>query len=283
MVFSSPSSLEETLAELDQIPGSRLLAGGTDLMVAINFGHERPERIVSTRRLPELKRLEVDGRVVCGAGVTYSSLLEALAGREPAMEQAVRTVGSPQIRNSGTMGGNLGTCSPAGDTLPVLAALDADIVIVSRRGERRLKLTDYMRGPKRTALEPGEAVYAAEWDPPGPSQVFLKAGTRNAMVIAVANLAMVVDRARRRVGVGLGSVGPTIARAGEAEEFARGLFESAGWDRPLAPTEAEVRRFGELASRAARPIDDQRGTQRYRLHIVSVMAGRALRRTGAAV
>jgi len=94
----------------------------------------------------------------------------------------------------------------------VLAALDADIVIISRRGERRLKLTDYMLGPKRTALEPGEAVYAAEWDRPGPSQVFLKAGTRNAMLIAVANLAMVVDRARRRVGVGLGSVGPTIAR-----------------------------------------------------------------------
>ena len=283
MVFSSPASLAETLAELEQEPSSRLLGGGTDLMVAINFGRERPERLVSTRRLQELKRIEVGGRVVCGSGATYSRLLGALAGREQAMEQAVRTVGSPQIRNAGTLGGNLGTCSPAGDTLPVLAALDAEIVLVSGRGERRLKLADYMRGPKQPALEPGELVYSAEWDAPGPSQVFLKAGTRNAMVIAVANLAMVVDRVRRRVGVGLGSVGPTIARAPAAEAFAEGLFESSSWERPLRPTEAEAARFGELAAGAANPIDDQRGTQRYRLHIVAVMAVRALKRTGATI
>lgn len=281
MVFSRPSTLAEALQELEQWPGSRLLAGGTDLMVAINFGRERPERVIATRGLPELRELRVGDRMVCGAGVTYSALLAGLSGHEPALEQAVRTVGSPQIRNAGTMGGNLGTCSPAGDTLPVLAALDADIVLSGRSGERRLKLAAFMLGPKQPDLRAGEAVRAAEWNSAGRSQVFLKAGSRNAMVIAVASLAMVVDRVRRRVGVGLGSVGPTVARAAEAEAFAEGLFDSSGWERPLAPSESEAKRFGELAAAAARPIDDQRGSSRYRLHAVSVMAGRALRRTGA--
>jgi CO/xanthine dehydrogenase FAD-binding subunit len=282
MEVASPRSLEDALAELADAPGAKPLAGGTDLMVAINFGRERPERIVSLRHVGELRELEANGRVRCGAGVTYTHLLDGIA--DAAMSQAARTVGSPQIRNAGTLGGNLGTCSPAGDTLPVLAALDADIVVSSTAGgERRLKLAEFMRGPKKPDLRPGELVVAAEWHAAGPSQAFLKAGTRNAMVIAVANLAMVVDRARRRVGVALGSVGPTIIRAVEAEAFANGLFEEAGWDRATLPTEAAAARFAQLCSAAAAPIDDVRGTAAYRRHIVSVMARRALARTAAAL
>ena len=281
MEVTSPRRLPDALDELAAEPATRPLAGGTDLMVAINFGRERPSRIMSLRHLEELKELAVDGRVRCGAGVTYSRIQAAVGDR--ALTQAARTVGSPQIRNAGTLGGNLGTCSPAGDTLPVLAALDADIVVRSRAGERRLKLAEFMRGPKRSDLRPGELVLAAEWDAAGPAQAFLKAGTRNAMVIAVANLAMVVDRARRRVGVALGSVGPTIVRALEAEDFARGLFEEAGWERPLSAGEAASARFAELCAAAASPIDDVRGTAAYRRHVVAVMARRALARTGQAV
>ena len=192
------------------------------------------------------------------------------------MVQAARTIGSPQIRNAGTIGGNLGTCSPAGDTLPVLAALDATILLRSAAGERRVPFAAFMFGPRKSERKPGEIVYAVEWEDAGPSQVFLKAGTRNAMVIAVANLALVVDRHRRAVRVALGSVGPTIIRATAAEELAATLYEESGWDRPLEASEAATARFGELAAAAAQPIDDQRGTARYRRHIVAVMARRAL-------
>jgi len=281
MEVSSPASLAAALAEMAAEPATVPLAGGTDLMVAINFGRERPQRVMALRRVEEMRGLAVGERVRCGAGVTYARLLERV--QDPALLQAARTVGSPQIRNAGTLGGNLATCSPAGDTLPVLAALDADIVLASAAGgERRLKLADWMQGPKKSARRGEELVVGAEWDAAGPAQAFLKAGTRNAMVIAVANLAMVVDRARRRVGVALGSVGPTIMRAGAAEEFARGLFEEAGWERPHRPDAAAAERFAELCAQAASPIDDVRGSAAYRRHIVGVMARRALARTAAA-
>jgi CO/xanthine dehydrogenase FAD-binding subunit len=250
-------------------------------MVAINLGRVRPKRILSLRHVDELRVLDLNGRVRCGAGVTYTRLLERVA--DPTMVQAARTVGSLQIRNAGTLGGNLGTCSPAGDTLPVLAALDADIVVRSAaEGERRLKLVQFMKGPKKADLRPGELVVAVEWEPAGPAQAFLKAGTRNAMVIAVSNLAMVVDRARRAVRVALGSAGPVIIRSAEAEAFAAGLFEEAGWELPVQVTEAAASHFGELCAAAATPIDDVRGTSAYRRHITAVMARRALARIGPA-
>jgi CO/xanthine dehydrogenase FAD-binding subunit len=271
-----------TLADALADPDATFLAGGTDLMVGINFGRERPDHVISIRGLEELKRVSVDGRVTIGGGVTYTRMVEALGERSPAMVGAARTIGSPQIRNAGTIGGNLGTCSPAGDTLPVLAALDATVLLRSAGGERRVPFDGFMFGPRKSERRAGEVVYGVEWEEAGPSQVFLKAGTRNAMVIAVANLAMVVDRRRRIVRVALGSVGPTIIRATEAEELATSLFEESGWERPLRPSAAAGARFAELAAAASRPIDDQRGSARYRRHIVAVMAARALARTGAA-
>ena len=199
MEVSSPATLAEALEELAGFPETLVLAGGTDLLVAINFGHARPERVMSLRRLQELGELDHDRLVRCGARVTYTRMLAELS--DPVMRQAARTVGSPQIRNAGTLGGNLGTCSPAGDTLPALAALDATVVLASPAGERRVPLTQFMRGPKRPDRRPDELVLGAEWLPAGATQAFLKAGTRNAMVIAVANCALVVTRC----GAGSGS------------------------------------------------------------------------------
>lgn len=278
MKVTIAATLEDALVD----PQATFLAGGTDLMVGINFGRERPEHVVSIRTMAELQQVSVDGRYRIGGGATYTRILEALGERSLALVQAARTIGSPQIRNAGTMGGNLGTCSPAGDTLPVLAALDATVVLRSSAGERRVPFSAFMFGPRKSERKPGEIVHSVEWEEAGPAQAFLKAGTRNAMVIAVASLAMVVDRRQRVVRVALGSVGPTILRAGEAEELAAGLFEESGWERPLQASDAAVERFGELAAAAARPIDDQRGTARYRRHVVAVMARRALARTGAA-
>ncbi len=270
----------EVLDNLSSVTGATLLAGGTDLLVEINFGRARPTAVVAIDRVAELKNLERNGRVRMGALVTYTRMLDDDPG-SPALREAARTVGSPQIRNAGTLGGNLGTCSPAGDTLPVLAALDATIVLRSAKTERRLRFGEFMTGPKKSARRPDELIVAAEWDDAGPAQTFMKVGTRNAMVIAVAGLALVVDRARKRVGAGLGSCGPTIIRAAEAERFAEVLFADAGWERPSRPSDAAAKEFGRLVAAAAQPIDDVRGTAAYRRHVLAVMGARALARVAA--
>jgi len=270
-------SIDAVLDHLSSVSEATLLAGGTDLMVEINFGRARPPDVVAIDRLDELKSLQRNGRVRMGALVTYTRMLDEDPG-SLALREAARTVGSPQIRNAGTIGGNLGTCSPAGDTLPVLAALDATVVLRSRAGERRVRFIEFMTGPKRSVRRADELVTAAEWDEAGPAQTFMKVGTRNAMVIAVAGLALVVDRVRHRVGIGIGSCGPTILGAPDAERFATGMFDEAGWERPSWPSEAARTEFGRLVASAARPIDDVRGTAAYRRQVLSVMGARAIAR-----
>jgi CO/xanthine dehydrogenase FAD-binding subunit len=269
--------IDDVLEELSSAKDATILAGGTDLLVEINFGRIRPAHIVAIDRVDELKDFNRNGHVRMGALVTYTRMVEDESG-SVALQEAARPIGSPQIRNFATIGGNLGTCSPAGDTLPVLAALEATVVLRSKKGERRVPFSDFMTGPKKSVRRPDELIVAAEWDDAGPAQTFMKVGTRNAMVIAVAGLALVVDRARRRVGVGLGSCGPTIIRATEAERFAAGLLEEAGWERPGRPSDAAAKEFGRLAAGAAKPIDDVRGTAGYRRHVLAVMGARALAR-----
>jgi CO/xanthine dehydrogenase FAD-binding subunit len=274
--------VNEALAALHADPKSELLAGGTDLMVDVNFGRKRVANVIALDRVEELRRIDIASRTSVGAGITYAHLLRT-GGGSVALAEASRTVGSPQIRNVGTLGGNVATSSPAGDTLPVLAALDATVVLRSLAGERRVPFADFMTGPKRNIRKPDELVAAVEWDDAGPWQTFLKVGTRNAMVIAVASLALVVDRTRRRVGVALGSCGPTILRAADAERFATGLFDEAGWTRPLRLAQSAQTEFGQLVAAAARPIDDVRGTAAYRRQVLSVIGGRALARVGVLV
>src|SRR6478735_1657864 len=216
-----PDSLDRACAQLADHPEAHVLAGGTDFMVEVNFGHRRPEAVLSLARVPELRGWVVDGdRLVLGAGVTYTELTDpAVAEVAPALAQAARTVGSPQIRNAGTIGGNLGTGSPAGDTLPVLAALDAVVELVSVTGPRTLPLSEFCIGPKRTARHATD-LFAKVTAPTarGP-QEYLKVGPRNAMVISVAGLAAVADLDARTMAVGLGSVGPVPLRAPEAESW----------------------------------------------------------------
>ena len=271
--------LDGAVALLAARPGAELVNGGTDLMVDVNFGRKRPEAVVAIDRVAELRELSANGIVRMGAGVTFTAMLERDCG-SVALREAARTVGSPQIRNAATIGGNVATSSPAGDSLPVLAALDATVHLRSARGARSVPFTGFMTGPKRNVRARDELVTAVEWPAAGPAQVFMKVGARNAMVIAVAGLALVIDRERRRVGVGLGSCGPTILRAPEAEAFAAGLCDEAGW-RPFPPEERACAEFGRLVAAAARPIDDVRGTAAYRRHVLAVMGARALARAAA--
>lgn len=272
--------VEDILDDLSSVTGATILAGGTDLLVDINFGRIRPTHITVIDRIDELKRIERNGRVRMGALATYTKMLETDIG-SVALQEAARTIGSPQIRNTATIGGNLGTVSPAGDTLPVLAALDATIVLRSKDGERRIPFGEFMTGPKKSVRRPDELIVSAEWDDAGTAQTYMFAASRNAMAISIAGLAFVADRRRRRIGIGLGSCGPTIIRPAAAERFAAGLFEEAGWDRPHRPSEAAAAELGRLVAAAARPIDDVRGTAAYRRHVLAVMAARALHRVAA--
>src|ERR1700730_5124304 len=224
-----PESLDEALAIKADRQEAIPLAGGTDLMVDLNFGRLRPSAIVDLSRVSELAIIrQENGHVFLGAGVTYAAIGREMAAFKPLL-QAARSVGSPQIRNRGTVGGNLGTASPAGDALPVLAAYDADVMLRSRaRGERSLPWHTFMTGPKKTAIAPDELIIGARWRRLGCPGSFSKIGPRNAMVIAVAGLCLVVDEERRRVNVALGSVGPTIIRAAKAEEQGGTALTTAG-------------------------------------------------------
>lgn len=281
MTVLLPDSLDRACAQLADHPEAHVLAGGTDLMVEVNFGHRRPEAVLSLARVPELKGWGRDGdTLVLGAGVTYTELCDpAIAELSPALAQAARTVGSPQIRNAGTIGGNLGTGSPAGDTLPVLAALDATVELVSVTGRRTLPLADYCVGPKRTARDATEIIASVSLPVARGPQEYLKVGPRNAMVISVAGLAAVADLAGHRVAVGLGSVGPVPLRAPEAEAW---VVDRIDWATARLVDAADATEFGTLVAAAARPIDDHRATAEYRRHCVSVLARRALTRMFAA-
>ena len=273
-----PRTLAEALGVKAAHPDVVPIAGGTDLMVDLNFDRRRPGSLMDISRLPELAvwRRE-DGHLFLGAGLTYTRIIGDLAAFGPLVD-ACRTVGSPQIRNRGTVGGNLGTASPAGDALPVLAAYDADVVLISAAGTRTLPWGEFLIGPKRSALRPDELVLGARWRIVRGPGSFSKVGPRNAMVIAVASLCLVVDEDRREVRAALGSVGPTILRARAAEQEIARALESAGvWDDPAAavPREA-VERFQSAVAAAARPIDDVRGSAAYRRHACGVLARRAL-------
>ncbi len=274
-----PDSLQEALEVKRDHPDAHPIAGGTDVMVEMNFDRIRPPAMVDLTRIPDLQRWRRDnGSVFLGSGVTYTRIIVELPELVP-LVQASRTVGSPQIRNRGTVGGNLGTSSPAGDALPVLSVYEADVVLASaERGERSVPFAQFMTGPKRNAMDHDELILGARWPVVRGPGSFSKVGTRNAMVIAVAGLCLQIDEDRRAVRVALGSVGPTILRAHEAEAFVGQALAGAGvWDDPAADVPAaEIEEFGRLVSEAARPIDDVRGSAAYRRHVCSVLARRAL-------
>ncbi len=275
------ATLHEAVAAIGAHPDALVLAGGTDLMVEINEAHRvlaGNETVIAVSRVPELRAWSVDttaGVVRLGAGVTYAELARApLSDLLPALGQAARTVGSPQIRNAATIGGNLATCSPAGDGLPVLAALDAVVELIGADGTRSMPVVEFMTGVKRTARRPDELLTSVTMPLLDGWQGYAKVGVRNAMVIAIAGACLAVDGPARTVRIALGSVAPTVVRAPDAEVFAA---DAVDWAAGTVSDDA-VARFGSLAAAAARPIDDHRASAAYRRRAVEVLAGRLLRR-----
>jgi CO/xanthine dehydrogenase FAD-binding subunit len=274
--FLRPASWADALAAKAEHDDAVPIAGGTDVMVEINFDHRRPAVLLDLTGVTELaEHATVDGVLRIGAGVPYTRLITELGAALPGLAMASRTVGSPQIRNRGTIGGNLGTASPAGDTHPVLLAADAVVEVASVRGTRMVPAADFYTGVKRNALAADELIAAVHLPrAPGPQQ-FAKVGTRNAMVIAVCAFGLSLFPATGKVGAAIGSAAPTPRHATDAERFLAG--ELAGrWESPDPLPDAVVRRFGELVAAAAAPIDDVRGSAAYRRHALAVLARRTL-------
>ena len=257
----TPRSLDEALRLKAEHPDAVAIQGGTDVMVALNFDRERPPALLNLNEVAELRGWSRENDALrLAAGVTYMEV-ERGPLREvlPALAEASRTVGSPQIRNRGTIGGNLGTASPAGDALPPLLVEDAYVEAASVRGVRRVPLAEFVTGVKRNVLEPDELITAVLVTPSGAAQTFMKVGPRNAMVIAVVSLAV------------------------SAGDDLRASFGSAS-PRPVLVTAPrdEAATFPEQVAQAATAIDDVRGTAAYRRHALRVLTARALERTLAA-
>jgi CO/xanthine dehydrogenase FAD-binding subunit len=273
--FFQPDSWREALEVKAAHPGAVPIFGGTDVMVDLNFDRERPEAVLDLTRVPEIQGWEEgNGRLRVGAGVTYTRIIVELGDRLPGLAMASRTVGSPQIRNRGTVGGNLGTASPAGDALPPLYASDAEVELASTEGTRRVPVAEFITGPKKNSLKSSELIAAFHIPPAEGPQQYAKIGPRNAMVIAVCAFGLALHPEQRRVGACLGSAAPTPVRAREAEEFIEGILE---WDSREEIGASALRRFGDMVEMAARPITDVRGTAAYRAHAVGVLARRTLK------
>jgi CO/xanthine dehydrogenase FAD-binding subunit len=274
MDFLRPRSWADAVAAKAARPQAVPIAGGTDVMVELNFDQVRPEALLDLTGVDELAQWGRDGdHLRLGAGVSYAKVITELSHELPGLAMASRTVGSPQIRNRGTVGGNLGAASPAGDAHPPLLAAGAVVEVESTRGIRTIPVSDFFTGVKRHALEPDELIKAILVRPAAGPQQFAKIGTRNAMVIAVSSFGLALYPDERRVGTGIGSAAPTPRRALEAERFAA---ETLDWDARGPLGDDVARRFGELVAAAAAPIDDVRGTAPYRLHTLTVMARRTL-------
>ncbi|MFI5529838.1 FAD binding domain-containing protein [Kitasatospora sp. NPDC051853] len=280
MEFLRPATWDEALAAKAEYPSAVPISGGTDVMVEMNFDVHRPSAILDLNRITELTEWSNDGAVVkLGASVPYTRIIDELSEPLPGLALASHTVGSPQIRNRGGVGGNLGGASPAGDAHPALLAAGKDVFVeaASVRGTRMIPIDEFYVGVKRNSLEQDELIRAVHIPVADGPQQFSKIGTRNAMVIAVCAFGFALHPKNGTVGTGIGSAAPTPRRAAEAEAYLEGVLAERGlWESgDLLGTEV-IQRFGELVKAAASPIDDVRGTADYRRHSLAVMARRTL-------
>lgn len=278
--FFSPNSLKEVL-QLMRKDGDKLkvIAGGTDLLVQMKDKLIAPEKVVNLLNVPELSGMNKNGKGLrVGALTKHADLESAPEVKEGwgILADAAHKVGSPQIRNLGTMGGNLCNASPAADTAPALLVLEAEAILVSQRGKRRIPLESFFTGPGMTVMEKDEILQEI-FIPEVPANslgAYLKLGRRKSLDLALVSVAVLltVDCGSgicQRARVALGAVSPMPMRAKETEKFLEGkeLKESL------------IREAGEVAQKECRPISDIRATAEYRREMVKVLAERAIKKS----
>jgi xanthine dehydrogenase FAD-binding subunit len=266
------------VAEMQELlagqPTGRVIAGGTDFWVR-QRRMPAPPVLFSVERLDELQQVELRKTgLFIGAGVTYQQLLELpkLAECFPALRQAIAVVGSPPIRHSATLVGNVCTASPAGDTLPPLYVLEADVEVAGAKGRRTLPIEEFIEGPGRIALKAGEFVTGVQipWPEEQTSSAYFKVGRRKALAISIASLAaqwkLQADKTIACMKLAWGSVGPTVVRLPQVETFLQG--------KPL--NDEVLRLAGALVKEGVTPLDDIRASAAYRRQL----AGNLLLRLG---
>ncbi len=274
--YYTPISLKQALALLaDYRDSARIIAGGTDLLIELERRVRTPETLIDITRIPGLDQITVDdrGNLHLGPLVTHNQVANSELGRKKAfaLARACWEVGAPQIRNRGTVAGNLVTASPANDTIPPLWAMGATVTLQNLHGSRTLTMAEFFKGVRKTALEPDEIVtdICIPRPKPGTRSTFVKLALRRTQAISVVNAAVVIRFQQNRVAhacITLGSVAPTIVRAVHAENYLTGK----------RLTEQIIAVAGELATSDAHPIDDIRGPAEYRKHMVHVATVRAL-------
>jgi CO/xanthine dehydrogenase FAD-binding subunit len=276
----APSSLDDAVMLLGDDPGGLLpIAGGTDLMVQYAAGTLRARKLVSIWNLPDLRRVEIlPGEIQIGAGCTYTDLRErdVVKSEFPLLAQAASWIGGIANQNRGTLGGNIANASPAGDSLPALLAYDADLILISVRGERRVAYRQFHQDYKKMDLAPDELIRAIclprRFN--GYVSYTRKVGTRNAQAISkvsIAALGRVVRGVIEDVHIALGSVAPVPLRLSETEKILTG--------KRIEPSLAPLTR--KTAAAEVRPINDIRSTARYRAEVVGNLIAEFLERLGA--
>jgi CO/xanthine dehydrogenase FAD-binding subunit len=267
----APTSLDETYELLAERGGlAKIIAGGTDLMVAINAGSLDAKEFIDIWRLNELRGIDDEGETIrVGALTTYTQMIKSPLVQQsaPAMVEASRTIGAIQIQNRGTIGGNIVNASPAGDSLPVLATFDAEVEIGSVRGVRSVGFNDFYTGYRQTVMEPDEILLAVRLQriKPNERSFFFKVGTRRAQAISKIVMAVkveVIGAVIKSIRIALGSVAPTVMRAHQTES----LLTNATLDATI------IEQARKTISQEITPITDVRSTEHYR----RVVTGNAL-------
>ncbi|SHK68512.1 FAD binding domain-containing protein [Desulforamulus aeronauticus] len=262
----TPQNLQEALEELAKDPCAGVLAGGTDLLVKWKSNTINPPRVFTILGLQELNFIrEEEGRLCIGPLVTHQDLAESAVVQRhaPLLAKACAQVGSLQIRNRGTIGGNLVTASPAGDTIPALVVLNASVVLQSAQGERQVPLREFITGPGKTVLQPGELLTAVSFPCMEATEVgfYRKLGQRQAMAISIVNLALkatLENAVIKDISIACGSVGPTVVE----------LKRTANRLKGHSLDTSELRNIVVNAGDETNPISDIRASEEYRRQMV---------------
>ncbi len=275
--YFSPSSLGETFKILRDYKGkSRLLAGGTDLLVKMKKGAVSPDVVVDLSKIPELSFIELAGGNLCIGGLTrLADIGESFLVREkaPALAEAIDVLASSQVRNRATIAGNLCNASPAADTAPPLLALDASVKLRSPDGERIVPLAEFFLGPEQTVAKPDEVLTEVIIPLQEGSSAFIKLGRRKAFTLSVTSVAAftrVKDGRFEEVRVALGAVSPTPMRARKVEEALKGKEVN----------EENIEKAAEAVKEECCPITDVRASAEYRTEMSYVLTKRVLGKTG---
>ena len=268
-----PATLDEFFDLRWEYPAARLLAGGTDLLVRLKDSMNWPI-LIDISGLQELRGISVNGNTITiGALSTYTELLasDILKQHASVLLQAAQLVGSPQIRNRGTIGGNIANGSPAGDTLPPLYVLGATVVTVGSKGSRKIAIEDFFTGPGKTVLLRNEIIVSIHIPPAeNEKQIFLRLGQRKALAISKVSIAVSAITGKGNIEdirIALGSVAPTVIRANKTEELLKGAVL----------TDASIQAACEVVEKEAVPISDIRSEEEYRRRMCGVLLKDALR------